>query len=215
MSWHIYIGAFIITLIIFGVGFYLGSLSDKELYTSMNEEVQDIEERMKLIQLLLISEDTDYFCDIYLEKLSKLDEDTYNLGQRLEYMENKKGINDPEMKKKYFELEFRDYLLMTKARQKCNLTVPILIYFYSNLDCKDCEQQGYEITKLRTNYIKMLRVYAFDGAMNQSAVIRTLIKEFNITKYPSTVLITNETKVLAGFYNEQQIKEILEKVEQR
>ncbi|MCD6227752.1 hypothetical protein J7J90_04650 [Candidatus Micrarchaeota archaeon] len=213
ISWHLYFGAFVITALIFGAGFYIGSMMQKQVYNTMGEEVKTIENKMKDVELLLISEDTNYFCEIYQNKLPSLDEDTYNLGQKLEYMESEKGVSDPKMKKEYFELQLRDYILMMKAREKCNIDFPILIYFYHNPDCEECVNQGYEITKLRKEMNDkniLLRVYAFDGAMNDSIVVKMFIKEYNITKFPSTIIITtNKTTITEGFHDKEYLKTLL------
>ncbi len=208
ISVNLYIGAFIITSIIFLAGFMLGSKYQERVYRSLGDEITTIEERIMDVTLLTLVEDSNYFCELYEEKLPELDMDTYQLGEKLEYMENKKGVYDEDTKKRYFELELRDYVLMSKAVDNCGLDTPMLIYFYNNRNCGDCYKEGYEITKVRKRIEKengILRVYTFDGGID-SAVVRALRKDFGVENYPTIVLIKgNNTKKLEGFNSESEI----------
>ncbi len=212
MSINLYVGAFIITSLLFIAGFLIGSKYQEHIYYSLGEEVRMMEERMMDITLLMLVEDSEYFCEIYNEKLPQLDQDTYLLGEKLEYMENKKGIYDEDTKKRYFELELRDFILMTKAENKCDIDIPMLLYFYNNKDCKKCYEQGYEITKARKDTDKnnkVVRVYTFDGSIN-SAVVRALKEKYNIDEYPTIVVINkNETNKLEGYHNKEELCKIL------
>ena len=101
---------------------------------------------------------------------------------------------------------------MKKAKEKCGLEMPILIYFYSNQNCSNCLKQGYEITNLRTelyNENEMLRVYTYDGSMNDSIVVKTSRKEFNITTYPTMVLMKNNVSIIEGLHTKDQMKQEL------
>lgn len=209
LSWHLYIGALIITLLIFSLGFFVGGFVQSGFNDGMNDEMFDIQEKIRNIELLVISEDTNYFCEIYYDKIDQLDEDTYNLGQKLEFLESEKNVIDNDLKKQYFELELRDYILMNKAKEQCNFTMPVLIYFYTNTGtCPDCIDQGYEINSLRTEMYangQMLRVYAYDGSMNDSAVVRSLMSEQGVVTLPSVVLINNGSILLEGLHSKDQM----------
>ncbi len=216
-NWGIHLLALLITTGIFIAGILVGNTLQKNVVSSVESDLNEVNQRVLDVQLLLLTENTGYFCDIYEEKLPKLDEENYILGQTLEYLEEKKGVSNPDLKKQYFELELRDYLLMEKANEQCGLGIPILLYFYNNRDCKDCGEQGYEITKLRKDLgkeDKMLRVYTFDGGMsNQSAVVHALIKNLNITEYPTIVLIANnQTIILRGLHDKEEIRSNLDKM---
>ncbi len=212
ISINLYIGAFIITSIIFLAGFLLGSKYQEGVYKSLGNEITMIEERIMDVTLLTLVEDSDYFCALYEEKLPELDMDTYVLGEKLEYMENKKGVYDEDTKRRYFELELRDYVLMSKANKNCDMDIPMLIYFYNNRDCGDCYKEGYEITKLRKRIEKenkLLRVYTFDGGID-SAVVRALKEQFKVSEYPTVIIINgNESDKLVGYSSGDEIYQAL------
>ncbi|MCC7569869.1 hypothetical protein KO465_00810 [Candidatus Micrarchaeota archaeon] len=208
LSVHLYVGAFVITSLIFIIGFALGSWNQEKIYSEIGNEVVFLQERMRDIELLLVTENTDYFCDLYDEKLPNLNKDSYFLWEKLEYMESERGFSDPELKKQYFELELRDFILTKKAKEKCDLDINIILYFYNNVECRDCKKQGFEITKVRSTAESeniSLRLYTFDGGMNDSAVVKTLLNEFEIVEYPSTVLIKEDIEIIKGYHSNSEI----------
>ncbi len=170
-----YLVAFLITAAIFGTAIFASNiLTGKKL-----EDVRDIENRVALdilsseTQFSLLAETS---CrDIGPGFLSK---ELGPLGERLSYAEDQKGFNDADvdsLKRSYFLLEIKDYLLMKRLTEKCNIKPAFILYFYSseNDRCEDCEKMGYVLTALRDKYPD-LRVYSFDYDYDLGA-IKTLV----------------------------------------
>ncbi|OHA92062.1 MAG: hypothetical protein A3J09_01015 [Candidatus Zambryskibacteria bacterium RIFCSPLOWO2_02_FULL_51_21] len=185
-----YLVAFIITAAIFGTAIFASNiLTGKKL-----EDVRDIENRVALdilsseTQFSLLAETS---CrDIGPGFLSK---ELGPLGERLSYAEDQKGFNDADvdsLKRSYFLLEIKDYLLMKQLALKCNVKSTFILYFYSSEDdrCEDCEKMGYVLTALRDKYPD-LRVYSFDYDYDLGA-IKTLIS-INKVKDRLPALIIN------------------------
>lgn len=210
ISWNIYIGAFIISIIIFGVGVYLGAKLNISLMGNLGEEFESLNIRMHSYEILFLLDNSTMACELYKENINYFDTETYNLGATLEYMEQHQGVEDRELKKQYFELEARDYLISKKIIQQCDIDQSIILYFYSNTYCDYCKEQGFELTKVKEeiniNNQTNVRTYSFDGDYDDSAVVRALKKEFDIDKYPT--LIINGEKY-EGFRRSSEIKKYL------
>lgn len=185
-----YLVAFLITAAIFGTAIFASNLfTNKKI-----ENVREIENRVALdilsseTQFALLAETS---CrDIGPGFLSK---ELGPLGERLSYAENQKGFNSADvdsLKRSYFLLEIKDYLLMKRLTEKCNIKPTFILYFYSSDEsrCQDCEKTGYVLTALRDKYPD-LRVYSFDFDYDLGA-IKTLIS-INKVKDQLPALIIN------------------------
>lgn len=165
-----YLITFLITAAIFGTALGASAvLNDKKV-----ENVRSIEDRVALdilsseTQFALLAETS---CqDIGPGFLSK---ELGPLGEKLSYAENESGFNDEDvesLKRSYFLLEIKDYLLMKRLTEKCNVKPTFILYFYSTKDkCEDCEKMGYVLTALRDKYPE-LRVYSFDYNFDVGAI---------------------------------------------
>ena len=165
-----YIVAFLITAFIFATAIFASNvLSNKKV-----EDVRAIENRVALdilsseTQFALLAETS---CkDIGPGFLSK---ELGPLGEKLSYADNQTGFNTEDvesLKRSYFLLEIKDYLLMKRLTEKCNIKPTFILYFYSDEDrCEDCEKMGYVLTALRDKYPD-LRVYSFDYHYDLGAI---------------------------------------------
>src|SRR3990167_3924982 len=174
-----YFIAFAITAIIFGTAIFVSNiLSQKKL-----EDVRAIENRVALdilsseVQFALLEETS---CkDIGPGFLSK---ELGPLGEKLSYAENQQGFDSNDvkiLKRSYFLLEIKDYLLMKRLTEKCGIKPTFILYFYSTKDvCEDCEKMGYVLTALRDRYPD-LRVYSFDYHFDVGA-IDTLVSIYKV-----------------------------------
>lgn len=186
-----YLFAFLITALIFGTAVLASNiLTDKKL-----EDVRAIEDRVALdilsseTQFALLAETS---CrDIGPGFLSK---ELGPLGERLSYAENQQGFNTEDvetLKRSYFLLEIKDYLLMKRLTEKCNIKPTFILYFYSDEErCEECEKMGYVLTALRDKYPE-LRVYSFDYHYD-AGVIKTLISINKVKPDLPAVIINGE-----------------------
>jgi len=115
-----------------------------------------------------------------------------DLGSRLSFTEEQLGSKNArviQLKKQYYLLEIRDYLINKKLAAACNTKPVTVLYFYSNTtDCSECEKAGYALTYLRDTY-PALRVYSFDYNLDLGA-LKTLI-EVNKVKSALPAFIIN------------------------
>ncbi|MEK7147670.1 MAG: thioredoxin family protein, partial [Patescibacteria group bacterium] len=131
------------------------------------------------------------------------------LGEKLAYAENSKSFNLEDvdsLKRSYFLLEIKDYLLMKRLTEKCNIKPTFILYFYSTKDkCEDCEKMGYVLTALRDKYPD-LRVYSFDYYYDVGA-IGTLTSIYKIKPQLPALIINGEP-----YYGFKTVEELETKV---
>ncbi len=101
-----------------------------------------------------------------------------DLGSRLSFTENQLGSENAQvvqLKRQYYLLEIRDYLINKRLAAACGTKSVTVLYFYSNKteDCSDCDKAGYALSYLRDTY-PLLRVYSFDYDLDLGA-LKTLI----------------------------------------
>ena len=115
ISLSIYLTAFVLTVLVFSLGVYIGMVIDESAQNKVEGELLELEEDLYLSRILLLSEEeVGAFCPIYSEKLAGVDSERELIGDRLEYLESVRGLYDEELKQRYYYLEFENYLLMKK-----------------------------------------------------------------------------------------------------
>jgi len=205
-DWKKYLIVFLITFFIFATAFYVSnSLNDKKL-----EEIRQIEDSIS-IDILSLETQFDLFeqltCDSVTDSI--LSKELGELASRIEYGEKNFDSLSKELvglKKYYSLLQIKDFLLMQKARERCDLNIESVIYFYGREDCDDCRKQGYVLTDVRNDYPE-LRVYSFDYFLDVSA-IDALKSIYKIDEKNLPALIING-KTYNGFKNREDIESIM------
>lgn len=205
--WSNYVIAFLITALIFGTALFAS-----ELFNS--RRIADIQNTQQSISIDILSLETqfdllaEHSCSDISEN-SVLSKEIYPVGQRLAYLEAQSNVNQSqleELKRYYSLLEIKDYLLMQQVAQKCHLKPVFILYFYSNKgDCTDCEEQGYVLTGLSSEY-PTLRVYSFDYNLDLSA-LRTLVDIHDVRDTLPALVING--KVYYGLHTMADIEKVL------
>lgn len=209
ISLPLYAGAFLISLIIFVIGIYVGTIIDSALADSIEGDVERIGSRLSSVELFLLLEkenETFSLCPLYSSELQEINEDIEKVGHKLSYLEDEKGIYDDELKKDYFILEAQSYLLSKKMKEKCRENNTLLMYFYSNKNCESCGKQGEEILKFRDSLENEtnVKIYSFDGELN-SPVVEAFKEKFSVDTYPSVII--NGEKI-EGYHDSIQLASI-------
>lgn len=198
-----YLIAFLITAAIFGTAVLASSVLN-------NKKVEDVRAIENRVALDILSSETQFALlaetscrDIGPGFLSK---ELGPLGERLSYAENQSGFNDGDvesLKRSYFLLEIKDYLLMKRLTEKCGIRPTFILYFYSTEEkCEDCEKMGYVLTALRDRYPD-LRVYSFDYFYDLGA-IKTLTTIYKVKPQLPAIIVNGETYY--GFRNVEELE---------
>lgn len=198
-----YIVALVITAVIFGTAIFLSNtIGQKKL-----EDVRAIENR---VALDILSSETQF---ALLEETSCRDispgflsKELGSIGEKLTYAENQTEFNASDLeylKRSYFLLEIKDYLLMKRLTEKCGIKPTFILYFYSTKEaCEDCQKTGYVLTALRDKYPD-LRVYSFDYHFDVGA-INTLVSIYKV-KSDLPALIINGIAYY-GFHSVEELE---------
>jgi len=187
-----YAVAFLITALIFGTAVFVSSVLT-------NKKVADVRSIENRVALDILSSETQFALlaetscgDIGPGFLSR---ELGPLGEKLSYAEDQTGFSDEDvesLKRSYFLLEIKDYLLMKRLTEKCNIKPTFILYFYSTNDrCEDCEKMGYVLTALRDKYPD-LRVYSFDYFYDLGA-IKTLTSIYKVEPQVPAIIVNGET----------------------
>lgn len=204
VSVSIYVGAFFLSLFIFLIGVYIGSLIDNSNLNLISQKVTNLSNRVSSVNVLLLMDPSPSSCPIYLSELDSLDLEIETIGHKLAYLEDEKNVFDDDLKRSYFVLEAESLVLTKKVNSVCqNSSRIILINFYSNKNCSKCKDQGIEILKARDELSSQtnLKLFSFDGDLG-SAVVDSLKSAYNVSEYPS---ITIQNNTYGGFKSQSQI----------
>lgn len=206
-EWKRYVVAFFITAFVFASAFYLSNFFN-------NKKIEEIRRIENSISVDILSSETQYnlLSELSCNNVndSILSQELNDLAAKIQFGEDQSIGSDDEilaLKKYYSLLQIKDYLLMKKAEEKCNLKVTSIIYFYATKDdCSDCEKQGFILTDIRQNYPNV-RVYAFDYNLDLSA-LKALISIYKVgdqSKLPALII---NGKVYYGLQKFEDIQKI-------
>ncbi len=200
-----YVVTFFITAFVFGGAIILSNYFN-------NRRVSEIKNIQDQIAIDILSSETQFnlLAQSSCKNLdeSVLSQELNNLSSRLSYMEESLGTDNEQVQaiKRYYSLlQIKDYLLMQKLAEKCQIQPISILYFYSNKgECTDCTKAGYVLTYMREQYPR-LRVYAFDYNLEDSA-IKTLQSIYKLNgELPALVI---RDKAYYGFKSVEDILDI-------
>ena len=208
LSVPVYLLALVITVVIFSLGVYVGTALDDSNLQRIEANVGEITTRISSAESLLLSDDPELFCPVYLDQLDKINTDIELIGNKLTVLEEEKNVIDTELKKQFFILEVNSYLLSKRINKECGKDTMFVLYFYSNKGCEKCRDQGIQLTEARKN-LRGISTYSFDGELG-SPVVDALKKKYGVSVYPTIVI--NEG-VYAGYKGREELKELLVQVD--
>lgn len=200
----IYILAFLITIVIFGIGFWIGSIYDSIISETIETRISDVAYQTLSLQLIYLMGEEPQYCEFYSSELKKIELATEQVGYELSLLEESKGYTNPELKNKYFLLETTSFTVHRRIGEICGSDSKEVLYFYSNELCgEDCVVQGRELLKLKEK--EDVRIYSFDCTID-SPIANSLCKKYNVKSYPT--IVTNEN-IFVGL---NKYNELLEKI---
>ncbi|MFH1064496.1 MAG: hypothetical protein V1729_05425 [Candidatus Woesearchaeota archaeon] len=200
-----YLTVFAITTLIFIIGIIVGNFFSGQKLKQVDYIGQDLKTDTVAMELQydLIAENP---CD-YVNSTPLADE-LYEMASKLDYMENRLGEDDRDvisLKEYYSLLELRHWLFMQKTAKQCNQTSERILFFYTNEDdCKDCKEQGFILTWIRSNY-QDVYIYSFDYAIDNAAL--DTIKRIYAVEGTPAMIIGKDT--YNRFVSKKEIESVL------
>ncbi len=178
-SFKKYISAFLISAIIFILGFFMSNYLNNHRFMEINKARNELQ-----IQILDMETQLTHFKNMLCADIGTdiLTHELHVIGEKLEFMSEALGSDHVEvmhLQKYYALLQIRHYQLSKQLNQRCNLGLSHILYFHSdNKQCPDCEKQAIVLTHLRRTY-PSLRIYSFDYNLDLLAlnIIKPIIPE--------------------------------------
>lgn len=203
-----YVLTFFIVSAIFFLGFAVSGYSNKMKLVRLDKDRQNLQ-----VDVLDLETQFSLLERVYCEETPELvlAQELERVGGRLQFMESNLGGGNPDVKilKKYYSLlQIRHWLLSKKIAKDCNYKVLPIIYFYSTKDnCKECEKQGYVLSYLRGKY-GVLRIYSFDYDLNLPS-LETVKLLYHLEKEKQLPILIIEDDIFRGFKDSAKIEEII------
>lgn len=192
-----YVGAFAITIAIFLLGFIIGSIVNEQKL----QQVYDLENDIRVESLgneLVFEMISSDLCDNV--NFTTYTKEITELGKKLTYMEGVHGYDSPQvlnLKNYYALLQIRHWIINKEMSEKCNITKPNLLYFYTNFgDCVDCEDQGLVITNVHKKY-PYFNIYSFEFQEDNPAI--NFMKEKFVLSQDRLPVVIIDGEVNYGF----------------
>ena len=208
IDWKKYLIVFSITALLFVIAAYVSNyFSGKKLVQLKG--IQDT------IAIDILSSETQFslLSDLSCKNVSGsyLSAELDDLGNKLEW--SQKNLGDDEtvssLRKYYYLLEIKDYLLMKKISSRCGVKSAFILYFYTTAEnCTLCNEQSIVLSNLREQYPE-LRVYSFDYSADLSAV-KSMLQIYKIKDTLLPALIIDDD-LYTGFRTMDELDSIVKK----
>ncbi len=207
-----YIAAFIITLIVFSLGFILGIIIDKvrSSYVSTVLTQQKVEsDSIQLQYLYLTTQNTTGNCPAIREILNtNLKSLSRSLSRLISYKD--RAVYKQEdfilTHRQYILEEIKYWTLAGEIKKSCNEDFVRVLFFFSE-NCDDCDPQSFILDYYKKLLEDKLLVFTFDTRLEaEEPLLKTLMTQYNITIYPSIVV---ETTKYGGLKDTEALKEII------
>ncbi len=204
-----YIAAFFITIVIFGLGFFLSVLIEESRsdLTAKTIAQQKVDTSSLQLQYLYLNELELDNCDS-LNELFKINLDSLDKSMKRVNSYKDSSIVDSEefglIQREYILEQIRYWLLAKKVKESCNQDFITALSFIEE-DCRKCETQTFTLEFIKKELGDDFLLFHFNKEIKEP-MISTLIAQYNITEYPTTVIMS---KKIPGLVSE---KELLSKI---
>ena len=202
LHWKTSVYALLITAGIFSVVIFVSRYAT-------DQKIKTIQSAQDMIALDIASSETQFslLSEMSCKNIgaSSLSSELRSMEARISYAETNKLTSKEELlrlKKSYFLLEIKDFLLLRKINERCGQTTVPVIYVYTT-DCSDCVKQGYVLTALQEKYQKV-RVYSFDNTVQLSA-LHALLSVYSIKDGTFPMVVIGE-KTYTGLMTLDEIE---------
>lgn len=189
-----YIVAGVITLLIFSLGLTLGLIIDDHRYNLVEEVNMEQEVKYTSVQLqyLFLTTENHYNnCPVLSATLKETVRDlSDSLSEVISFEEESKTISTRQniIMRRYILDNLRYYLLATQSKQRCDLDIVPILYFYSK-NCTSCPDQGTILTYYKQIFGEKVLVFPINGDLrSDETMVRIMEGQYNVTTYPTIII---------------------------
>lgn len=187
------IAAFLASTVVFAAGIGLGLLIDEIKSASLSSSISSLQNSIVDAELEMLL--FDYFkgnisCNYLITKSEELSGKSTDLGQRLYFFEQSEKVSDntySALKEDYMRVIVKNWLTLEDIKSLCPANYSTILYFYSNTNCSECENQGYVLDYYKSLLLSDVLIFAIDGDMNMS-VVKMLLYNYQIDSFPALVV---------------------------
>ncbi len=207
-----YVLAGVITFLIFSLGLTMGFIIEDHRYNLVEEinQEQEVNYLSLQMQYLYLDAFSDY--DNCPMLSTTLKESVKDLSDSLSDVVSYEEENDISSQRKLNTLRrytldnLRYWLLAKESKEKCDLNIVPIIYFYS-ADCPSCPNQGTVLTYYKKVFEEKVLVFPINlDIQDDEPMIEIIRSQFEISKYPTLVI---DNKKYEGVVGKEQLKEII------
>ena len=207
-----YLAAFVITALIFVLGFLAGLVIESqrtaylaEAYNQQRIEYSSLQVQQQLIEEITRDEDCQALQKIFEQNINNLE----SARLRLETFQDAATLRKGEFEmlaREYTHAQIRYYLLAQRNQELCGKDAATILYFYTETaDCPRCEDQAFVLTYLKRLAQDKLLIFSFNEQLaEQEPSIQLLVNRYAVEEYPS-IVINNELR--SGFTPRNDILE--------
>ena len=212
LSKNKYILAGVLTILIFSLGLTLGFILENYRYTAVDEinKGQDVNYlSLQLQYLYLNSLSGQNNCPVLSTALKNTVQDlSASLEEVVSFEENKQlaSVRQKLVQRRYILDNLRYWLLAKESKQRCNLDIVTILYFYSS-DCSSCPNQGTILTYFKNLFGEKVLIFPINLDLRaDEPTIDIALSQFNVTKYPTLVIADTKYE---GVLKRDQLQEII------
>ncbi|MFT4250486.1 MAG: hypothetical protein ACMXYD_03940 [Candidatus Woesearchaeota archaeon] len=209
-----YVAAFLITGLIFLLGFFAGLVIESqrttylaETYNQQRVEYSSMQLQHQLIEQIAQDGDCAALRTTFEQNINNLE----SARVRLETFQEDATLKQEDflvLSREYTHAQIRYYLLAQKTQELCGEEAATILYFYTETsDCPRCEDQAFVLTYLKRVLQQDLLIFSFNERLaTTEPTIQLLMNRHNVTEYP-TIVVNEEP--LAGFVSRNELEQTL------
>ncbi len=189
-----YIIAGIITFLIFSLGLTLGFIIEDHRYNLVEEINMEQEVRYSSVQmqyLYLTSSSAYNNCPVLSTTLKETIKDLSDSLSEVIAFEEEKETPDKRREiimRRYILDNLRYWLLATQSKERCDLDIVPIVYFYAT-DCPSCPTQGTILSYYKKVFGEKVLIFPINlDFREQEPMIQIMMQQFNVTRYPTLVI---------------------------
>ncbi len=212
LSTNKYLLAGILTVLIFSLGLTLGFILENYRYNvveeiNLEQDVAYLSLQLQYLYLNAFSGQDN--CPVLSTALRTTIEDlSASLEEVINYEEQKqtRSARQTIVQRRYIIDNLRYWLLAKESKQRCNLDIVTILYFYSS-ECESCPNQGTILTYFKNLFGEQVLIFPINlDLKNDEPMVEIAMSQFNVTKYPTLII---DAQKYEGVVKKDHLQEII------